>query len=124
MANEPRRFQQELNWYLSLGVVFLLIIVPPMLCGLFYLSQVPELTWQRNDGLTFDRIWLYRERRPQGIGYQRARVVAEYSPTEVCVENRLRFLLWAKSTQTQPATTRYPMVRSDGGWQATGEDCR
>ena len=124
VSNRPGRFQQELNWYLSLAVVFLLVIVPPILCGLFYLSQVPELTWERDDGLTFDRIWLYRERRPQGIGYQRARVTADYSFTEVCVETRLRFWLWGNAAQAEPATTRHQMVLVDGRWQSTGADCR
>jgi len=109
---------------LSLAVVFLLIVAPPLLCGLFYLSQVPEWAWERNDGLTFDRIWLYRERRPQGVGYQRARVVTEYDSAEVCVETRLRFFLWGNASQAEPATTRQQMVLVDGQWQATGAECR
>ena len=124
MPDEPTKLQQNVNRYLSLVVLFLLIIAPPILCSLFYLSQVPDVTWERNDGLTIDRIWLYRDRRPVGIGYQSQRVTAEYSRSEVCVQTKLRFLLWGKSGRATPATTSRMLVRVDNRWQPSGEPCR
>jgi hypothetical protein len=122
-SHSPTRLQQQLNWYLSLLVIGLIVIVPPLLCGLFYLSQVPEVNWIRADGLTYDRIWLHRERRPVGLGYQSQRRVAEYNPTKVCLENRLRFWLWAKSPLAQPAVTRQTALFVDNRWQPTGQRC-
>lgn len=124
MPDQPSKLQQELNWYLSLVVIFLFIVVPPLLCSLFYLSQVPDLSWERNDGLTYDRIWLHRDRRPAGIGYQNQRVIAEYSDTEVCAETRLRFLLWGDSREAEPATNSRTLVLVDNRWQPSGEACR
>ena len=54
MSNHPNKLQQQLNWYLSLVVIFLLLIIPPILCGLLYLSRVPDVTWERRDGITDD----------------------------------------------------------------------
>ncbi|RME72340.1 MAG: hypothetical protein D6784_13710 [Chloroflexi bacterium] len=119
--DQPNR-QQDLAWYLSLVVLVLFVVVPPVLFGLFYLSQVPDITWERDDQLTFDRIWLHRDRRPAGIGYQSRRVVEQYSDTAVCVENKLRFLLWRQSSTAQPATTTQKMVRVGKRWQVQG-DC-
>ena len=124
MSNEPSKLQQQLNWYLSLFVIFLLIIIPPILCGLLYLSRVPDVTWERSDGITYDRIWLYRDRRPVGIGYQTRRIIDEPSWDELCVENRLRFFLWGRSDAAQPATTSQKMALVGDQWQPTGEACR
>lgn len=118
------RFQERLNWYLTLFVLALTLIVPPILCGLFYLSQVPDISWERNNGLTRDRIWMYEERRPLGIGYQGQRVLYEYNDTEVCVETKLRFLLWGDSRIAEPATTSQKMVLVDDHWESIGEKCR
>lgn len=123
MANRPGKRQETLNWYLSLVVLVLTLVVPPVLCGLFYLSQVPDITWNRGDGLTYDRIWLHRDRRPVGIGYQSHRVIATYSNTEVCVENRLRFLLWGKSPNAQPSTSSQMMVLTATQWHPNGQAC-
>ncbi|NJN96129.1 MAG: hypothetical protein HC875_19495 [Anaerolineales bacterium] len=82
------------------------MIVPPILCSLFYLSQVPEVMWQRDDQLTFDRIWMYRERRPLGVAYQTQRVVEYYSPSEVCVQNDLQFFLWGAVNRSQTCLFR------------------
>ena len=115
---------ENLKWYLSLLVLFLLMVVPPTLCSLFYLSQVPDVTWASNDGLTYDRIWLYRDRRPVGLGYQNQRVVTEYSDTKVCVENKLRFLLWGRSRSAEPGLSSQKMIFVDSRWQPAGEECR
>lgn len=123
MSKEPSKLQQQINWYLSLVVLFLLVIIPPILCGLFYLSQVPEVMWERDQSLTFDRIWLYRERRPLGIAYQTQRIIKEYSQTEVCVESNLRFLLWGSSKEAEAATSSRRMVWVDNQWQSTSEIC-
>lgn len=123
MRKEQSKFQQQLNWYLSLFVLLLVLIVPPILCSLFYLSQVPEVMWQGDDQLTFDRIWMYRERRPLGIAYQTQRVVEFYSPSEVCVQNDLRFFLWGWSTEARSASSDHRMVLVDNKWQSTGEKC-
>jgi hypothetical protein len=66
---------------------------------------------------------MYRERRPLGIAYQSHRVITEYSDTEVCVENRLRFFLWGSSRQAQPNTSSQKMVLMEERWQPTGEAC-
>lgn len=124
MSKQPTKLQQQINWYLSLFVLILFVLVPPVLCGLFYLSQVPEVMWQRDDELTFDRIWMYRERRPLGVAYQSQRVIQEYSQTEVCVQSDLHFFLWGRSSLVQPATSSHRMVRVDNQWQSTGEACR
>lgn len=101
-----------------------MLIVPPILCGLFYLSQTPEVMWQRDDQLTFDRIWMHRERRPLGIAYQTQRVVEFYSPGEVCVQNDLRFFLWGRSSEAQPSTSNHRLVLVNNLWQSTGEACK
>ena len=124
MRKQPTKLQQQINWYLSLLVLFLLLVVPPILCSLMYLSQVPEVMWQRDDRLTFDRVWMYRERRPLGIGYQAQRIVGQYSQTDVCVQNNLRFFLWGSSKLAQPATSNQHMVLVDNQWQSTGEACQ
>jgi hypothetical protein len=123
MSRQSNKLQQQLNWYLSLAVLFLLVLVPPLLCGLFYLSQVPEVMWARDENLTYDRIWMYRERRPLGLAYQTQRVIETHGPAEVCVENRLRFFLWGQAEQAEEATGSYKMVRVDNQWQSTGEAC-
>ncbi|MBI1882229.1 MAG: hypothetical protein HYR94_28995 [Chloroflexi bacterium] len=124
MRQEQSKLQQQINWYFSLLVLFLFVTVPPILCSLLYLSQVPEVMWQRDDHLTFDRVWMYRERRPLGIAYQTQRVTQEYSQTEVCVQSDLQFFLWGSSNLAKPATSSRRMVLVDNQWQSTGEACR
>lgn len=123
MPKEPSKLQQQINWYLSLFILFLFITVPPVLCGLFYLSQVPEVMWERDDSLTYDRIWLYRERRPLGIAYQTQRIVKEYSQTEVCVQGNLYFFLWGSSKEAEAAVSSRRVVWLDNRWQFTGQEC-
>lgn len=123
MPKEPSKLQQQINWYLSLFILFLFITVPPVLCGLFYLSQVPEVMWERDDSLTYDRIWLYRERRPLGIAYQTQRIVKEYSQTELCVQSNLHFFLWGSSKEAEAAVSSRRVVWLDNRWQFTGQAC-
>ena len=124
MPDPPGKFQQKFNFFLSLVVIFLLIVVPPMLCGLLYLSRVPDVTWERSDGVSFDRIWLYRERGPAGLAYQSRRTIATYNPTEICAQNKLRFWLWRKSAQALPSVSSQRMILVEGRWQPTGEACQ
>ena len=121
---QPSPLQEKLNWALTIIVLVLVLVVPPILCTMLYLSQVPDITWGNEEGLAFSRIWMYRERRPLGIGYQSQRLVEEYSDTEVCVETRLRFLLWANSSKAAPATNSRMMVWANERWQPNGEPCR
>ncbi len=123
MTESTNQFKEQLNWYLTLVTLFLFVIAPPILCSLFYLSQVPEVNWERADHLTYDRIWMYRERRPLGIAYQSQRVIQAYSPSEVCVENSLTFFLWGQAQEAKAASSSRKMALGDNGWQATGEAC-
>jgi len=121
--NQRSNMQQNISWYLSLVVITLLIILPPIWCGFLYLSSVPDVIWEGNDGVSFDRIWMYRERRPVGIAYQSRRVIEEYSPTEICAETQLRFFLWGQSREADPATVTQLLTLSNNRWQPTGEEC-
>ena len=122
VKDQPSKTQQNLNWYLSLVVIALLLILPPIFCGLLYLSRVPDVTF--GDGTpTYTRVWLHRERRPVGLGIETRRIVAEYSPTDICVQNRLRFFLWGRSPSADPTTTELQMTLVAGQWQPTGEGC-
>jgi hypothetical protein len=122
VEKRPSSLQERINTALTILVLALFIIVPPLLCGLFYLSRVPDISWG-DAPLNYSRIWMHRERRPVGIGYQSHRVITEYSETEVCVENKLRFFLWGRSRGAEPATSSQKMVLVDQDWQATGEAC-
>lgn len=121
---QTNTLQEKFNYYLTIVVLVLFIVVPPVLCGLFYLSQVPDVTWGNDESPAFTRIWMYRERRPVGIGYQSQRVTREYSATEVCVETKLRFLLWGESDRAEPATSSRVMVLANNRWQPSGQKCR
>ena len=121
---KPNAAQEKVNLILTIVVIFLLIVVPPVLCGLFYLSQVPDITIGDGAGPNYTRIWMYRERRPLGIGLQSRRVVETYSDTELCAETRLRFLLWGNSRLVRPATSSQIMTLQNDQWQPTGEECR
>lgn len=124
MSNKPSELQEKINWYLSWVVILLLLIIPPILCGLLYLSSVPDITWGGDDNLSYTRIWMHRDHRPVGIGYESRRVVAQYSDTEVCVQTTLRFFLWGKSEEAKPATSHRIMVFSNNRWQPSGETCQ
>lgn len=123
MTKKPSKFQEKVNFYLTITVLVLFLIVPPLLCSLFYLSQVPDITWGDETSPTYIRIWLHRERRPVGLGYESRSIVEQYSDTEICVENKLRFFLWGRSDRAEPATSRMGMMLVDHRWQPTGEKC-
>lgn len=124
MTEPSNQLKEQLSWYLTIVTLFLFVAIPPLLCSLFYLSQVPEVTWERADNLTYDRVWMYRERRPLGIAYQSQRVVKEYSSTEVCVENNLTFFLWGQAKEARGASSSRKLALGESGWQATGEECK
>ncbi len=121
--NQSTAWKKKVNLALSVVVLILLVLVPPLLCGLFYLSQVPDITWGNDQGLTFTRIWLYRDRGAKGIGYQNQHIIKEYSDTAVCAETRLRFFLWAESSKAEPATTSRELIVFNNRWQPSGELC-
>ena len=123
VIKKPSKLQEKINWYLTIIVLVLFTLIPPISCGLLYLSRVPDVTWGDEASTSYTRIWMYRERRPVGIGYQRRHVVIEYNENEVCVETRLRFLLWGRSDRAEPATKHQRMILVDGRWQPTGERC-
>ena len=123
-SKKPGKLQEKINYYLTIVVLVLFVIIPPVSCGLLYLSRVPDITWASDDGLTYTRIWMHRERRPVGIGIQRQRIVETYSNTEVCAELRLRFVLWSRSPEAEPVTSQRAMILVDGRWQPADEDCR
>ncbi len=123
MSKHPTKLQEKVNYSLTVVVLVLFFILPFVLCALFYLSQVPDVTWGGIDSPAYTRIWMYRERRPIGIGYESRRIVAEYDDTEICVENRLRFFLWGTSHTAEPATKQQRMLLVDNRWQPTGQTC-
>jgi hypothetical protein len=124
VSKNPSKLQERINFYLTIIVLALLIILPPILCGLLYLSRVPDITWGSEDKLTYTRIWMHRERRPVGLGFQSQQVTKEYSFSEVCVETRLRFLLWGKSPKAEPVTSSRQMILVDNRWQPNGKPCQ
>ncbi len=122
-TKKPSKLQDRINWYLTIVVLVLFTLLPPVSCGLLYLSRVPDITWGDEASTSYIRIWMHRERRPVGIGYQRRHVVIEYNENEVCVETRLRFLLWGRSDRAKPAISYTKLIRVDDRWQQTGDDC-
>ena len=127
MSKEEKKagsLQEKINLVLTIIVLVLLIIAPPVFCGLLYLSRVPDVTWGNESGLTYSRIWMHRDRGVKGIAYQSQRVVAEYSDSEVCAETRLRFFLWSESKKAEPASSTRAMVFANNRWQPNGEECR
>ena len=123
-SKKPSKTQEKINFYLTIVVLILLVILPPLSCGLLYLSRVPDITWGNENGLTYTRIWMHRERRPVGIGIQRQRIIETYSDTEVCAELRLSFILWGRSREAEPVTSERTMLLIDGRWQPISEECR
>ncbi|MFQ5612622.1 MAG: hypothetical protein ACE5H9_10870 [Anaerolineae bacterium] len=122
--SDPLR--QNISWYGSLLLVLIIAIVPTALCGLFYLSRVPDVTWRRGD-LTHDRLWLARVPQPIGLGFESQRPATSYSDHEVCVEVNVRFLLWSRPgdfRQDQNVSYSQVLVLTERGWQPNGQDCR
>jgi|GEM_PF-1470897 len=121
---KPSKLQENINFYLTIVVLILLVILPPLSCGLLYLSRVPDITWGNEDGLTYTRIWMHRERRPVGIAIERQRVIKTYSDAAVCAELRLRFILWGRSPEAEPVTSKRTMILVNGRWQPVNEECQ
>jgi len=123
-SRKPSKTQENINFYLTIVVLILLVILPPLSCGLLYLSRVPDITWGNEDGLTYTRIWMHRERRPVGIAIERQRVIKTYSDAAVCAELRLRFILWGRSPEAEPVTSKRTMILVNGRWQPVNEECQ
>jgi hypothetical protein len=121
---QPGKLQERINFFLTIIVLAFLVFLPPILCGLLYLSRVPDVTFGEENGLSYTRVWMYRERRPLGIAYQRQSVVEMYSDTEACVETQLRFLLWGNSRLAEPNTSSRGMTLVNDRWQPNGLECR
>ncbi len=119
----PTKVQERINYYLTLIVLGLFIILPPILCGLVYLSFVPDISWGDETSPSYTRVWMHREKRPVGIGYETRRVIQELDDTEVCVRTTLRFLLWQSSDIVENADRTQKMVQVNERWQPTGEAC-
>ena len=115
---------ENLSFFLTLLLIILLALVPTCLCGLFYLSRVPDVTWQRG-ALSYNRLWLADVRGPAGLGFESQWVSKEYSPTEVCVENSVRFFLWSAppGSANQDVAYNQRWVLQDGDWQPSGKNC-
>ncbi len=123
MTEKKNTLQEKINLYLSIVVLVLFVLVPPIACGLLYLSRVPDITWEGEDNRSYTRIWMYRERRPLGIAQEKRSVVEHYSDSEVCIETSLSFLLWGKSDKATPITNRHIMIFLNNRWQFNGEPC-
>lgn len=120
---QPGPIQEKVNLILTIIVLIVVVIAPPIFCGLLYLSRVPDITWGDETGVSFTRIWMHRDRGAKGIGYQSQRAIEEYSGTEVCAETRLRFFLWGESKKAEPATSTRMLVFANNRWQPNGEAC-
>lgn len=116
--------KDNLMWYASLGLIFLFICASFMLCSIFYLAQVPDITWEHED-VAYTRIFLVRSRGPVGIAYQTQRMGETTEQGEVCVTTKVRYLLWknAPDIQNQNAETRLIYLNTATGWQPTGKIC-
>lgn len=128
---EPRstseRLKEEVGFYASLLLIILVTCAPGFLCSLYYLSTVPDVTWQRgDDGLTIDRVFmLHLKRSPVGLGYETRRVSDTLSDDEVCVTTTIRYLLWSDAgDEAQGAKVSQRYARSQSGWQTTGQPCQ
>lgn len=122
----PYTLRDNITWYATLLLVVIVAIVPTLLCGIFYLSRVPDVTWRHGD-LAHDRIWLARIPQPIGLGFESHRVAKSYNDHEVCVEVNVRYLLWSRPPdlgEDPNVTYSELMVLTKDGWQSNGEACR
>jgi len=120
------KFKQDLAWYLTLLLIVLVTCTPGPLCSLFYLSRVPDVTWQRGrENLTVDRIWMARLRRgPIGVGYETQRITQTFSETDLCVTTTIRYFLWSDAGDDTTGTTYHLRYTKIGpNWQPTGASC-
>jgi hypothetical protein len=121
-----QKLKEEVGFYASLLLIILVTCAPGFLCSLYYLSTVPDVTWQRgNDGLIIDRVFMVRARRsPIGLGYETWRVSETLSNDEVCVTISIRYLLWSDAgDEAQGARVSQRFTRGQSGWQARGQPC-
>lgn len=118
--------QQNLAWYLTLLLLTAVACMPGILCSLYYLSTVPDITWQRGSrNLTMDRIWMARVRGPIGIGYQSQRVSEVYNDSRVCVLNSVQYYLWRRPRReaVENGSSKIVYILNEGQWQSSGESC-
>ena len=123
---EKPTLQQNIAWYLTLLLIIMVACMPGVLCSLYYLSTVPDITWQRGtDDLTVDRIWIERIRGPVGIGYETQRIKERLSDDEVCIKTTIRYYLWRTSRRdpVEGATYHQIHAKTQYGWQSTGQPC-
>ena len=120
------KLKEEVGFYASLLLIILVTCAPGFLCSLYYLSTVPDVTWQRGDkDLTIDRVFmLHVKRSPVGLGYETWRVSETLSDDEACVAISIRYLLWSDAgDEAQSAKVSQRFARGQSGWQATGQPC-
>jgi hypothetical protein len=115
--------KRDIAWYLTLLLLILVTCSPGPLCFLYYLSTVPDVTWQRGD-LTYDRLWMVRAPGPAGLGYERQRVKQSLADDRVCVANTVRYFLWQAAGEAAEGVRFSQVFRETAnGWQPTGESC-
>ena len=117
--------KENIIWYLSLLTVVVIACGSLSLCAIFYLSQVPDVTWQR-DELTHDRIFLANVKGPAGIGHEARRLSRTISENEVCVTTTIRYYMWKQNRDTKDQNTVYSFIFIRTGannWQATSNPC-
>lgn len=123
---EQPTFQENVAWFFTLLLIILVACLPGFLCSLFYLSTVPDVTWQRGrEDLTIDRIWMARLRGPVGIGLESQRVTDRINETQICVATNVRYLLWRDPDNESLENAKYSRIYhlTDQGWQMTADTC-
>lgn len=118
--------QDNLTWYLTLLLLTLVACMPGVLCSLYYLSTVPDVTWQRGDhNLTMDRIWMAQVSGPIGIGHQKQRVTEVYEDDRLCVADSVQYYLWRqpRREEVDNGSSETVYVMQNGRWQSSGEAC-
>jgi hypothetical protein len=74
-----------------------------------------------SDPLTPTRLWLVSEGGNRGLGWSTASVVAGAGSTDrVCVQTRVRFLLYRANGSAQPVTYCECYQRVGDRWQGAG----
>lgn len=122
-SSPPKRIGQEIGWYFSLLLVILVACLPGLLCSLFYLSTVPDVTWRHGE-LAYTRVWMVQEKGPIGLALERQRVQNRPAADQACVRTIVRYLFWQQPDEAG-RNSRYSRLYShtDQGWQATGQRC-
>ena len=124
-APNPAQFQETISSILTILVIILVITTPCLSCSLYYLSTVPDVTWQRGSrDLTIDRIRMVDVRGPIGIAYETHRVDDVIDNEQVCVTSRVRYFLWRTPKEAIENASFSQLYRAtEAGWQATTEPC-